>query len=128
MKKRILFILLALALNVFLVSGLALAAYEPMEPIPGTSGTAAINTFPAYVNAVYKFAIWSVGIAALFMITIGGFIYFTAAGNTSKMESGKKIIFDALYGLIAAMFAWVVLNTINPNLVNINLQSVGSLK
>lgn len=105
----------------------ASAAYEPMEPIPGTEGTEAINTFPAYVNAVYKFLVWSVGIAAMFMISIGGFMYFTAAGNTSKMESGKKVIVDAIWGLVAVMVAWLVLYTINPNLTNINLQSIESL-
>lgn len=104
----------------------SLAAYEPMEKIPGTTGS--INTFPAYVNALYKFAIWSVGIAALLMISIGGFMYFTAAGNNSKMESGKKIISDALYGLIAVLVAWVLLHTINPDLVNISLKSVENLK
>ncbi len=112
---------------VFIFSQQALGAYEPLEPIPGTSGTAAIKTFPAYVSAVYKFAIWAVGISALLMITIGGFMYFASAGNTSKMESGKKIIADALYGLIAVLFAWVILNTINPNLTNISLDSVRNI-
>ncbi len=110
------------------LSKATLAEYVPMEPIPGTEGTAAISSFPAYVNAVYKFLVWSVGIAAMFMISIGGFMYFTAAGNTSKMESGKRVIVDAIWGLVAVMVAWVVLNTINPNLTNINLQSVESLR
>lgn len=114
--------------SLILVANLALAQYTPMEQIPGTEGTTTINKFPAYVNAIYKFAVWSVGIAALLMISIGGFMYFTAAGNTSKMEGGKKIIADALYGLIAVMFAWVLLNVINPDLTNISLQSVSSLK
>ncbi|MFA6183580.1 MAG: hypothetical protein WC682_00585 [Parcubacteria group bacterium] len=114
-------------ISLILVANLSLAAYTPLEEIPGTTGTSAINTFPTYVNAVYKFAIWSVGIAALLMISIGGFMYFTAAGNTSKMEGGKKIVTDALFGLIAVMVAWVVLNTINPNLTNISLKSVTDL-
>jgi len=114
-------------LSLILMDNVSLAAYTPLEEIPGTSGTAAINTFPTYVNAVYKFAIWSVGIAALLMISIGGFMYFTAAGNTSKMEGGKKIITDALFGLIAVMFAWIVLNKINPNLTSISLKSVTDL-
>ena len=127
MKRKFLFISV-FAFNLFLSAGVALGGYVPMEPIPGTAGgTATISTFPAYVNAVYKFAIWSVGIAALLMISIGGFMYFTAAGNTSKMESGKKIIMDALYGLLATMFAWIILNTINPNLTNIDLNSVKNI-
>lgn len=124
MKKNLLALIL-IAVTLFL-GQCALAAYTPLEPIPGTSGTT--NTFPAYINAIYKFAIWSVGISAMFMIIIGGFMYFTAAGNNSKMESGKKIIADALYGLIAVLVAWTVLNTINPNLTNISLESVSNLR
>ncbi|KKP68617.1 MAG: hypothetical protein UR66_C0004G0017 [Candidatus Moranbacteria bacterium GW2011_GWE1_35_17] len=118
-----------LILAVLFLGDQAGAVYEPLEPIPGTSGgTSAIKEFPAYVNAIYKFAMWSVGIAALLMISIGGFMYFTAAGNNSKMESGKKVIADALYGLIAVLFAWIILNTINPDLVNISVKSVENLK
>lgn len=125
MKNKILiFFVMTLAIIIF--TQVAWADYTPLEKIPGST-EAEISTFPGYVKAVYKFAIWSVGIAALLMISIGGFMYFTAAGNTSKMESGKKIITDALYGLLAVMFAWVVLHTINPNLVNISLDSVDNL-
>ncbi|MFZ2154082.1 MAG: hypothetical protein WAV16_02510 [Candidatus Moraniibacteriota bacterium] len=124
-KKITLGILCLLAIFSFQV---ALASYTPLEEIPGTATTASINTFPAYVKAVYKFAIWSVGIGALLMISIGGFMYFTGAGNTSKMESGKKIIMDAIYGLLAVFFAWIILNTINPNLTNISLTSVSNIQ
>jgi len=124
MKKIILFAL-ALGINIFF-AGLVMAAgtYTPMEKIPGTTDD--INTFPAYVRAIYKFAIWSVGIAALLMISIGGFFYFAAAGNTSKMETGKKIIADALYGLFAVLLAYVILHTINPNLTTISITSLSN--
>lgn len=118
-----------LIIAILFCSQQALGSYTPLEPIPGTSGgVAAIKEFPAYVNAVYKFAIWAVGLSALLMISIGGFMYFSSAGNTSKAEGGKKIIADALYGLIAVLLAWVILNTINPHLVNISLTSVESLQ
>ena len=126
MKKNILAFFI-LALFTLLAGQVVLAAYVPLENIPGSTPEQ-ISTFPGYVNAVYKFALWAVGISALLMISIGGFMYFTAAGNTSKMESGKKIIADALYGLIAVLFAWVLLYTINPNLTDINLNSVRSIK
>ena len=101
--------------------------YTPMEPIPGSGGVENISTFPAYIKAIYKFAVWSVGIAALLMTSIGGFMYFTAAGNNSKMESAKKVIGDALFGLIVVMIAALILYKINPDLVNINLDSFNNL-
>ncbi len=125
-------IIIALIANFFLVSAsfiplaaLAAYTYTPMEKIPGFPNAA---TFPDYILAIYKFGIWTVGIAALLMISIGGFMYFTSAGNTAKLGQAKTVIFDALYGLIVALAAYLLLYVINPDLVkvNINLKAVPS--
>jgi len=92
--------------------------YTPMEPVPGFSGA---NDFPAFIVAIYKFGIWTVGIAALLMITIGGFMYLTSAGNTSKMDTAKGVIKDALIGLIIAFAAYLILYVINPDLVKVQI-------
>ena len=126
--KQILITLLIVSSIFFVANDFALAQqYRPLEPIPGTSEDNQ-DTFPEYVQAIYKFAVWTVGIAALLMISIGGFMYFTAAGNNSRMETGKKIIGDAIFGLVAVMVAWVILNQINPDLVNIKLDSISNLR
>jgi type IV secretion system pilin len=125
-KKIILTTILILGTFFALNNNLVLADYTPLEPIPGTA-EGDQTTFPGYVNAIYKFAIWSVGIAAFLMISIGGFTYITAAGNNSRMETAKKIISDALFGLVAVMVAWLILNKINPDLVNIDLNSITNL-
>jgi len=125
--KKVILITIIFAGIIFFCSDASLAQnYTPMEPIPGTPGGEQ-STFVGYVGAIYKFAVWTVGIAALLMISIGGFMYFTAAGNTSRMDTAKKVIGDALFGLVAVMVAWLVLYKINPNLVNVNLDSVNEL-
>jgi hypothetical protein len=93
--------------------------YVVMEKIPGFENE--MGNFPSYVLAFTKFGIWTVGIVALFMITFGGFMYMTAAGNTSRMDSAKTVIFDAFYGLIVALAAWLLLFVINPDLVKVSL-------
>jgi len=95
--------------------------YTPMEKIPGT--TEDISAFPDYIKAIYKFALWSVGIAALLMISVGGFMYFTAAGNTSKLDKAKTVIRDSIFGLMAVLLAYLILYVINPDLVNVSLES-----
>ena len=111
---------LIFVISLFFVSNIAFAQYEytPKEGIPGSSAPA---DFPAYVEAIFKFAIWAIGIAAMMMISVGGFMYFTSAGNTSKLGKAKDVIRDALFGLIAIMVAYLVLYVINPDLVRINL-------
>jgi len=127
MKVKIIIIVI----SVVIISGvgqIVLAQYTPMEPIPGSGSVENISTFPAYIQAIYKFAVWSVGIAALLMISIGGFMYFTAAGNNSRMESAKRVIGDALFGLLAVMIASMILYKINPDLINLNLDSINGLR
>lgn len=117
------------AATVFLlINNLSLAAYTytPMEKIPGTAENS--GDFPQYIMAIYKFAIWTVGIAAMFMVTIGGFMYFGAAGNTSKLEKAKTVITDALLGVVMVLTAWLLLYTINPDMTSINLDSLKAMK
>lgn len=106
---------------VFIFPFLADAAYnyEPMERIPGFESGG--SDFPSFIQNLYKFGIWIVGICALLMVTVGGFMYLISAGNTAKMDTAKKIIFDSLLGLIIALGAYFLLFIINPDLVNVNI-------
>ena len=111
-----------LCLTVFFLfshSTLADYKYTPLEHIPGFESAG--SDFPAFVLGLYQFGIWVIGICAILMITVGGFMYLISAGNTSKMENAKKIITDALLGLIIALGAYFLLYTINPNLVNVTI-------
>lgn len=117
MKKQTfaLVFLLILFLLPFLVSA-APFDYTPLENIPG-SDLAGPTDFYVYVQAIYKFGIWAVGIVAMFMIIWGGYAYITSAGNNSQMETAKRIITDAIIGLIMALTAYLLLYIINPDLV-----------
>lgn len=90
--------------------------YTPMEAIPGFPKTGSMID---YVLQIYQFGLWTIGIAAVFMISIGAFMYITSAGNTSQMGKAKEVIFDAIIGVILALTSYVLLNTINPALVQI---------
>jgi hypothetical protein len=93
--------------------------YTLMEKIPGFESVG--SDFKAYVLAIYQFGIWAVGIAAVLMLTIGGFFYMTSAGNTASAGTAKKIITDALLGLGMALLAYTILFIINPDLVSVNV-------
>lgn len=99
-------------------SGNSSTAYEPMEEIPGFGKP---SDFPTYLMSVYKFGLWAIGICALLMITIGGYMYLGSAGNKATTETAKKIIVDAIAGLILAMVSYLLLYIINPDLVNLTI-------
>ncbi len=93
--------------------------YKLMEGIPGFANPGDSINFYTYVSDVYKFGIWAIGIAALLMIVVGGYMYIMSAGNNSQMEKAKGVITDAIIGIIMVMSAYVLLYEINPDLVKI---------
>lgn len=99
--------------------------YTPLEPLFTDEKS---GNFVDYMQSIYKFALWTVGIAALLMLMIGGFMYMTSAGNQANAGTAKKIITDALLGLVVVLFAWVILYLINPDLTKINLGSIANMK
>lgn len=117
-KKIVLTFFSATLLLVPVLAAEASFNYTPMEPIPGTS---TVNNFCDYIQAVYKFGIWTVGIAAMFMIMFGGYTYLLSAGNNASMEKAKGFIFDAIAGLVLALTAYLILYVINPDLIKIKI-------
>lgn len=96
--------------------------YTLLEKIPGIDSQN-LN-LAAYLSAIYKLAIWIVGLCALFMFLVGAFMYMLSAANTSKMGSAKSIMQDALIGLVLALASYLILYVINPDLVNLKLPTV----
>lgn len=118
----LLFLIFAFLLPVFVFA--TSYDYTPMENIPGFSKS---GDFVAYILSIYKFGIWGIGIAALLMIMIGGFMYITSAGNNASMEKAKGIITDAIIGILMALTAWLLLYIINPELVKIKTISLSGV-
>lgn len=99
--------------------------YTLLEKIPGLASTDGSN-LPVYVKAIYSTALAVVVLCALFMLSVGGFMYLTSAGNTSAMGTAKEVIFDSIIGLIIALSAWLLLNVINPDLVNVTISGLSA--
>ncbi len=95
-------------------------AYTPLENVPFINGT----TFQAYVEGIYRLGLVLIILSSVFMLVIGGFTYLTSAGNTAAISSAKHIITGALIGLVLALVSYIILNTINPDLVNVNVSTL----
>lgn len=70
-----------------------------------------------YLGTIYRFAVVSTSIIAVIIIIIQGFVITTSAGNSSRMSHAKERIGQALTGLIIAAASYIILFTINPELV-----------
>lgn len=96
---------------------------EPLAPLPGFTGNPNLGQ---WFESLFTLLIVIAGILALIMIVVGGITYVTSESFGGKGK-GKDYIINAIIGLVLALGAWVILNTINPNLaedLNLTIPSV----
>lgn len=78
--------------------------------------------FGSYLRTMYAFLLAFVAIAAFGGITYGGLLYVLSAGSVSSTDEAKKWIWNALIGLFITAISFIILHTINPDLItNFNL-------
>lgn len=88
------------------------------DPIDCTTGEECrVPWLGQYIGVLYKYFVGIAAILAAIMILIGGFIWLTSAGNPSRVTQAKEFIVGALTGLFLTLFSYLILYTINPNLV-----------
>jgi uncharacterized membrane protein len=75
--------------------------------------------FGEYIARMYQIGFAIVGVAAFFSIILGGLQYTVSAGNPSKMEDAKDRIRSAIYGVVLLLMSWIILNTINPRIIQL---------
>lgn len=122
-KKILLLILLIVILYtiyyiLYTIPALAQVQLEtglPNAPSQLTTGTG----LPSYINYLFLFGLGLIAILALAQMISGGIVYILAAGNAAKVEDAKDIIWQALFGLGLLLVSYLLLRTINPDLVNL---------
>lgn len=71
------------------------------------------------LNVLYDVMIM-VGYIAIIMIAWGGYLYMFSRGLPDRAERGKKTLIAAIAGLLIAMLASVIMNTIVSILTNVS--------
>lgn len=66
------------------------------------------QSFTEIAGNVLNFLLAIIGILAIIMLVIGGFMYLTAAGDEGRAETGKKIITYATIAIAVALSALVL--------------------
>ncbi len=103
--------------------------YYPLAPLPGqadkidTSSGDSDCPFGNYLNILIKLFIGICAVLAMIKIVLGGMQYMTSELSSGK-EDGKNNITSAVFGLILALGAFAILNTINPELLKVCLNNL----
>jgi hypothetical protein len=97
--------------------------YKLLAPIPlegaGGKSSETANT-ATYIKGLFQLAIGLAGGLAVLMLVYAGIKYMSTDAFGGK-EEAKGIIENAIWGLLLAIASWTILYTINPKLVEINL-------
>ncbi len=93
-----------------------ISTFDPAQP----------NNLSVYLNIMIRLFIGICAVLAVIMIVVGGLQYMTNELISSK-EQGKERIMNAIYGLILALGAYMLLYTINPDLLKTDLGSLESV-
>lgn len=81
------------------------------------------SSVPTFIHDLYLFAIGIAGVLAVGAIVIGGIMY-SISGAVDKKNSAKEIIVGALWGLLLLLGSYIILRTVNPELVTLQLSEL----
>ena len=125
---RKLFIVLSVFCVFSAVSVFALDQYTTLAPLPGTTNCTdsqlnqinCITDFPTYLPKLFNLSIGIAAALAFIMISYGGFELMTTDSVYNKTD-GRKKVENAIYGLLLVIGAYAILYTINPQILDFNL-------
>lgn len=118
--------------TVSVVAGDSTYTYTVLAPLPGTTeGNCTYNdkgeasagcqtTLQKYLPGAFSLAIGLSAVFAVVMIVLGGFQYMSSDALQGK-EDGRNRVKNSVYGLVLVIAAYLILYTVNPNLLTLNL-------
>lgn len=116
----------------------AATTYELLAPLPCiqgngvtcANGNGSLQTkvdLPGYIQYAFNLFIALAAVVAVYRIVWGGFKYMTSQAWQNKNE-GRETATHAIYGLLLILCSWLILRTINPKFVEIDLRGITPLK
>ena len=119
MKKF--FAIIIISIILLGLAGSALAQGRELEvdypEIRGEQPEETTTPVTKYFKYIFNFLIWISGIIALVVLTNAGFQYFTSAGSPEAINDAKGKIGAALLGILILFGSYLILTTVNPDLI-----------
>lgn len=112
--------------GLFLASSLpVLAGLSGGKPTQNVGG---FGDLGSSIQTIFNFVIVLAAVIFVILFLVGGVQYLTAAGNEEATGKAKRLLVDAIVGLVIVLAAWAVGNFIldQLGLKNVNLQGGAS--
>jgi hypothetical protein len=96
--------------------------YVPLEgkAFEDFGGANTAGDLTTFLSQVFSFGLALATALAVIMIVWGG-VKIMLTESVFEKDDGKEKIKNAIYGLLLALVSWLILYTINPDLLNFNL-------
>lgn len=120
-KRRRIFIFFSVVILLTLSN--PVFALELTYPPLGSLSLTATSTLNDYILYVLYFIILSASGIGILSIIIAGFQILLSFGKPESVNAARKRIFDAIIGIIILMSSYLILNTINPDIVRLQQAS-----
>ncbi len=78
-----------------------------------------------FIGAIFTWSLRLIGLVIFIRFFWAGLLWFTAAGNSSKTKQATDIMKNAALGAVVLFAAYLILNTINPDLIKGTLNLPG---
>ncbi len=116
----ILTILLSSCLFYTISVSAATREFIPLERGAPWEGSIDVNNPSKFFQSVFNTLLAIAATLAVIMIMYGGVVYMTTDAWTKKDEA-KGIIWNAIQGLVLALVSYLILYTINPEILNVRI-------
>ena len=102
-------------------NGTAIAVGTPIEKNNGTIKTVSMDSdlLGKYIQALYNYSLAIVAILAAIVLMGGGLLWLTSGGDSGQITKAKEMIIGSITGLTILFCAWIILNTVNPELLKL---------
>jgi hypothetical protein len=72
---------------------------------------------PDYIKYLFSFSLKVAGIVCFLSLFYGGFLYVSSVGKPGQLDEANQQILNSVYGLIIILASYLLLNTINPEMI-----------
>jgi len=102
----------------FVVALAPVALAQFTTPSAGGTGLPNDTSVSGFILKIINIALAVAGLIAVLFLIIGGFRYITSAGNEETAEQAKKIITNAIIGIVVIILSFVIVRVISGALVS----------
>lgn len=100
----------------------------PSSILPGECPSEGDSSIAGYILRLYRFSLGIAGILAVGAIVVAGVYYIVSGGNPQMQGEAKEWIVSAIWGLALLFGSWILLNTVNPQLVKLREPVLGQIE